>query len=115
MIVQPFGTTTPLPNLSGSTLVIPCHSAGMSPFIGLDLFILNEGLVKIGYYKSENIAPGLSNDGLSLVEGGEGSLTLPAEVYHSAERKLTFLIIRSGVSSGKQRLFGKELIQFVKH
>jgi len=35
---------------SGSTLVIPCHSAGMSPFIGLDLYILNEGMRKAGYY-----------------------------------------------------------------
>ena len=72
--------------------MIPCHSAGLSPFIGLDLFILNEGMVKIGYYKSDYIAAGLSNDGLS-VSDGEGNLTLPAEVYHSASHKLTFLII----------------------
>ena len=95
--------------------MIPCHSAGLSPFIGLDLFILNEGMVKIGYYKSDYIAAGLSNDGLSTSDG-EGSLTLPAEVYYSAAHKLTFLIIRSGVCSGKNRLFGKELQSFVgKH
>jgi predicted ATP-grasp superfamily ATP-dependent carboligase len=88
--------------------VIPCHSAGLSPFIALDLFILNEGMEKIGYYKSNYIAMGLSNDGLSVNEG-EGNIILPAEVYHSAARKLTFLIIRSGVYQGKKRLFGKEL------
>ena len=85
----------------------------MSPFIGLDLFILNEGLEKVGYYKSDNIAAGLSNDGLS-VNDGEGNLTLPAEVYHSQELKITFLIIRSGVYGGKERAFGEELLQFVK-
>ena len=114
MIVQPFGTQTPLPSLAGSTLVIPCVAAGMSPSIGVDLLILNEGLVKLGYFKSECIAPGLSNDGLSLVEGGEGQLTLPAEVYFSAERKLTALVIRSGALGGRERAFGKELKQFVK-
>ena len=113
MIVQPFGANSPLPNLAGSTLVIPCHSAGMSPFIALDMYILNEGMQKIGYYKSEYIAAGLSNDGLSVNEG-EGALTLPAEVFFSAERKMTFLIIRSGVYGGKERLFGKELIEFIK-
>lgn len=95
--------------------MIPCHSAGLSPFIGLDLFILNEGMEKVGYYKSDFIAAGLSNDGLSLSDG-EGNLILPAEVYHSANKKMTFLIIRSGVYSGKNRLFGKELVAFVtKH
>ncbi len=93
--------------------MIPCHSAGLSPFIGLDLFILNEGMEKAGYYKSEYIASGLSNDGLSLNDG-EGNLILPAEIYHSNEKKLTFLIIRSGVYSGKNRLFGKELKSFVE-
>lgn len=63
--------------------MIPCSSAGLSPFIGLDLFILNESVEKIGYYKSEYVAAGLSNDGLSLNEG-EGKLILPAELYHSA-------------------------------
>jgi hypothetical protein len=61
---------------------------------------------KVGYYKSEYISPGLSNDGLSLGPD-EGHLILPAEVYHHPERKLAFLIIRSGARSFKT--FGKEL------
>jgi predicted ATP-grasp superfamily ATP-dependent carboligase len=83
----------------------------MSPFIGLDLYILNEGMRKVGYYKSEYISAGLSNDGLS-VGPDEGNLTLPAEVYHSSERKLTFLIIRSGVR-GSFKTFGTELTNWV--
>lgn len=113
MLVKPFDSSSPLPDFSGSSLVIPCHSAGLSPFIGLDLFILNEGLEKLGYYKSDYIASGLSNDGLSLNDG-EGKIILPAEMYHSAAQKVTFLIIRSGVMSGKHRLFGEELKEFVK-
>lgn len=58
-------------NFTGHTLVIPCHAAGMSAFIGLDMYILNEGMVKAGYFKSQYIANGISNDGLS-VAGTEG-------------------------------------------
>jgi len=106
MIVQPFGSANALPDLSGSTLVIPCQSAGLSSNIGVDMYIINEGLEKIGYFKSEYIAAGLSNDGLSVTEN-EGSLTLPAEVYYNHAKKVTALVIRSGVYEGKSRLFGK--------
>jgi len=104
MFVPVFGstTTTAKPEFSGSTLVIPCHSAGMSPFIGLDLYILNEGMQKAGYYKSDYIAPGVSNDGLSVV-ADQGVLTLPAEIFVSAPgsvNKLTFMVLRSGILSG---------------
>lgn len=67
MFVPNYGTQTkPQEVFEGSTLVIPCHSAGMSPFIGLDLYILNENMQKVGFYKSDYIVPGVSNDGLSL-------------------------------------------------
>lgn len=109
----PVHGSTGAPAFAGTTLVIPCHSAGMSPFIGLDLYILNEGLTKVGYFKSEHIVAGISNDGLSLT-AEEGKLILPAEIYHSSEKKVTFLIIRSGVSSAKARTFGEELSSFIK-
>jgi len=87
----------------------------MSPFIGLDLYILNEGMQKVGYYKSDFVAPGVSNDGLSVV-ADQGTLTLPAEIYVSAPgapNKLTFLILRSGILSGQMRKFGDELVHFI--
>lgn len=74
----------------------------MSPFIGLDLYILNEGMKKVGFYKSDFIAPGVSNDGLSITQD-EGNLTLPAEIFVSSptsSQKYTFLVIRSGVLTG---------------
>jgi len=116
MFVPVFGTTTAKPDFSGSTLVIPCHSAGMSPFIGLDLYILNESMQKIGFYHSDYIAPGVSNDGLS-VEADQGVLTLPAEIFVSAPgapNKMTFMVLRSGILSGQMRKFGDELVGFIK-
>jgi hypothetical protein len=63
-------------------LVIPTHCVGLSSYIGLDLFILNEGMQKVGYFKSHFITAGVSNDGLSEKEN-EGALILPAEIYYS--------------------------------
>lgn len=118
MFVPTFGSTRPKPDFTGSTLVIPCHSAGMSPFIGLDLYVLNEGMIKVGYYKSDYIAPGVSNDGLSI-HSEEGNLTMPAEIFVQPPgslipNKLTFMVLRSGVLSGQMRKFGDELTNFVK-
>jgi hypothetical protein len=50
--------------LKGTTLVIPQISAGFSPMIATDLFILNERCNKIGYLKSDYISPLLQNDTL---------------------------------------------------
>ena len=55
--VPVFGTQTTLNDLKGSTLVIPQISAGFSPMIATDLYILNEGFNKVGYLKSEYISP----------------------------------------------------------
>jgi predicted ATP-grasp superfamily ATP-dependent carboligase len=41
-------------------------------------------------------------------------LILPAEIYHSAEKKLTFFVMRSSVLHGKTRKFGEELVNFYK-
>jgi len=116
MFVPVHGSGFKAEAFSGSTLVIPCHSAGMSPFIGLDLYILNEGMHKAGYYQSDFISPGVSNDGLSLVPD-QGQLTLPAEFFVSPEgtaNRFTFLVLRSGVLSGQMRNFGDELTKFIK-
>lgn len=100
----------------------------MSPFIGLDLLILNETTMrKVGYFKSMNIAPAVSNDGLNInapinissnsssgFNEDVGQLILPAEVYHSEERKLTILYVRSGINEGCMRRYGDELVALVK-
>ena len=83
MIAGIFGSPDAIPDLSGSHLIIPCNSAGQSPFIALDLLILNEpSIKKIGFYKSFNISPCVSNDGTSL-NPNEGQITLSSEIYYS--------------------------------
>src|SRR5438876_1040339 len=92
---------------------MPTHCVGLSAFIGLDLYILNEGMVKLGYFKSNNIVPGVSNDGLSINDN-EGKLILPIEIYQSPDKKVTFFLMRSSVAHGKMRKFGDELAKFIK-
>jgi hypothetical protein len=53
-------------------MVIPTHCVGLNAFIGVDLFILNENAQKVGYFKSNAIAPGVSNDGLTLPSQTQG-------------------------------------------
>ena len=55
--VPVFGTKYSQDLLKNTTLVIPTMCAGMNAMIAVDLYILNEGLTKIGYIKSEYIAP----------------------------------------------------------
>ena len=70
-------------------------------------------MTKVGYLKSNNISAGVSNDGLSVIEG-EGSLILPSEMYYSQDKKLTFLMLRGGCYKGRMRKFCDELVTFVK-
>ena len=54
--------------------MIPTLSAGMSPMIAGDLFILNEGLVPYGYLKSEYISPVVQNDTVMVEGAAPGSI-----------------------------------------
>ena len=38
----------------------------MSPSIAMDLAILNDGIIKLGYYKSQYISPVIINDTLTV-------------------------------------------------
>jgi len=66
--VPVFGSGFDISKMKGTTLVMPTLSAGMSANIGVELYILNEGMTKAGYLKSEYIAPAVTNDHLT-VEG----------------------------------------------
>ena len=109
--VPVFGTEFNKDRFKGSTLVLPTSSAGMSGLIGSDLFILNEGLTKAGYLYSEYIAPVIFNDALN--PDNNGQLTMPCEVFISADNKYTFMMLRSGVVQGKMFPFGNSLTSFV--
>ena len=62
-------------------LVIPSNSAGLAPHIAMDLYVLNSGMVKLGYYVSDFMAPIVINDIIRLGNQGAGNMTMPAEVW----------------------------------
>lgn len=86
-------------------MIIPSHGTGMSPMIALDLAILNDGMQKIGYYKSEFISPFIINDVLTPLNGQLGQMSMPVEFWLSADGKQTFMVVRSAVVGGAMRQF----------
>jgi predicted ATP-grasp superfamily ATP-dependent carboligase len=84
----------------------------MGPFLGMDLFILNKGMERIGFYKSDYISPVIVNDLLTLDAQQSGKITLPAEFWFSKDHNMTFLMVRSGPTGG-MRNFCDELVSFI--
>lgn len=80
--------------------MIPSHGAGMSAMIALDIAILNDGMQKIGYYKSEFVSPFIINDVLTPLDNKLGTMSMPIEFWLSADGKQTFMVVRSGVVGG---------------
>lgn len=60
--------------MKGTTLVIPCLGGGMGPSIAADLCILNEGMTRIGFMKTEYLSPVIINDSLTLAGGQPGQI-----------------------------------------
>ena len=89
--VPVFGSSHTLADMKGTSLVYPTSSAGMSPMIGSDLYILNEGATKIGYLTSEYISPTVTNDMHTTPGGVLGALTMPCELYLSGDKKKTII------------------------
>ena len=78
----------------------------------MELFILNTNMEKVGFYKSDYIAPVVLNDNMTLPGQGMGQVSMPAEVWFSSEHNMTFLLIRSGPTGG-MRKFADELVAFI--
>ena len=66
MFVPVYGTTFDANRLKNTTLVLPSQSAGLSGFIGMELFCLNTDMERVGFYKSDFVAPVLMNDNMTL-------------------------------------------------
>ena len=113
MFVPEFGKQVDASVFKGTTLVIPSQSIGMSPFIGMDLFILNKGMERVGFYKSDYIAPVIANDLLQTPGTEAGQISMPAEFWVSKERNMTFLMVRSGPVGGMRNLCD-ELVAFIE-
>ena len=85
----------------------------MSPMIAMDLAILNDGMQKIGYLKSDHMAALIINDVLTTLDGQLGAMSMPVEFWLTADGKSTYMVVRSGVIGGHMRQFAQELREFV--
>ena len=65
MFVCQYGKTITQDDLKNSTLVIPSHCAGLSSHIACELYCLNSDAEKIGFYKTDHLAPVIINDALT--------------------------------------------------
>lgn len=112
MFVPIFGTQFDVTKLRNTTLVLPSQCVGLSAYMGMELFILNAGMERVGFYKSDYISPVIMNDNMTLSGQPMGQVSMPAEVYFSQEHNMTFLMVRSGPTGG-MRKFADELVAFI--
>ena len=61
-----FGTQFDTNKLRGTTLVLPSQCVGLSAHIGMELFCLNTSMERVGFYKSDYIAPVVLNDQMTI-------------------------------------------------
>ena len=66
MFVPVHGTQFDEARLRGSTLVLPSQCIGLSAYIGMEMFILNTSMERVGFYKSDYVAPIVVNDNMTL-------------------------------------------------
>ena len=85
----------------------------MSSMVAIDLAILNDGMQKVGYYKSEFVSPFIINDVLTTPDSQLGQMSMPIEFWLTADGKKTFMVVRSGVIGGQMRNFSEQLRDFV--
>ena len=69
------------------------------------------GMERVGFYKSDYIAPIVINDNMTMAGEVLGQVSMPAEVWFSADHNMTFLMVRSGPVGG-MRKFADELVAF---
>ena len=112
MFVPVHGTHFDSNRFKNTTLVLPSHCAGLSAHIGMELFILNNAMERVGFYKSDFLAAIVVNDNMTLAGQVMGQVSMPAEIWFSAEHNMTFLMIRSAPVGGMRR-FADELVAFI--
>jgi hypothetical protein len=93
--------------------MIQSVAAGMSPSIAMDIAILNDGMQRLGYYKSQWVSPVVINDTLTVAGALHGSMQMPLEFWLTADGKMTYMVCRSGASC--IRSFCEEFVIFVQN
>lgn len=53
----------------------------MAPYIALDLFVLNQGLERVGFYHSDYLGAVVMNDTQTTDAGLVGKMNCPAEFF----------------------------------
>ena len=86
--------------------MIPSNSIGNAPLMGVDLFMIDSGFQRVGFFKSKHIAYLV---GSSIFDEDSSQVSLSNEVWGNESSELVFLNIRSGIVSGRLRLFYEEL------
>lgn len=112
MFVPIHGTEFDATRLRNTTMVLPSQCAGLSSHIGMELFILNNNMQRVGFYKTDFLAPVVMNDNMTLAGQPMGQISMPAEIWFSEERAMTFLMVRTGPCGG-MRKFADELVAFI--
>ena len=93
--------------------MIQSVAAGMSPSIAMDIAILNDGMQRLGYYKSQWVSPVVINDTLTVAGAAHGSMQMPLEFWLTSDGKMTYMVCRSGASC--IRSFCEEFVVFVQN
>jgi len=84
--------------MRGTELLISSSCVGMQPNIAFDLAILNDGAIKLGYLSSDYLSPVVINDTITLQGAECGQMSMPVELYLTADGKKTMLVLRGGAT-----------------
>ena len=114
MFVPIFGEPAELATakMKGTTLVISSNGVGQASSMALDFTILNDKPTKLGYLKSSLLEPLVHNDMLTPLNGQLGQITMPVELWLTADCTKTLMVSRTMATD--LRKFADELVPFVK-
>ena len=102
-------------DITKSHLIIACSSIGQSAIIACELLVLNQSAVLVGYFSSVAIIPEVRVDTSSPQLASNPHLSLPGEVYYSETYKITILVLRSGIITGKLSVFESDIRTWIQH
>ncbi|XP_029446816.1 proteasome assembly chaperone 2 [Rhinatrema bivittatum] len=102
------------PDFRGFTLILPAVSVGNVGQLAADLIISTLDMTKVGYIYTDCLVPVVGNNPYATSEENAPELSINAEVYSLATKKLAVIQIRSPIVKNKSRSFCQLLISWVK-
>jgi len=98
-------------DLSGSRIVLPSLTIGNVGQLAVDLLISTLTLPRIGFLEDDHVVPMAGNDTFTT---NQGKLSCAIEVYYHSASKTAFIQLRSPVAKGYNRIFAKNLVEWIK-